>query len=108
MATARENLSRIYQSFHGLRPTKMIKVRLPYREIPEDMVLIGQLVALEYQVVGTSERKGTLYRHEFGDTGGKKRVKAPVLLATDKSRRMFYILPTSSRHPFFSGRGIVG
>lgn len=106
--TTRGTLSHIYQSFHGLRPSKLIKLSLPYRKIPEDLVLIGQLIALEYEVIGTSERKGTLFRHEFGDIGGKKRVKAPVYLATDKSRKMFYILPTSSRHPFFSGRGIIG
>ena len=101
-------LNKIYKSFHGQDAQELLTVEIPYREIPKNLVTIGVVTAIEYTPVGSSNRKGEVYRHEFGDTGGRKRVKAPVFYCTDKSKKMFYLIPSKKRHPYFSSRGVIG
>lgn len=102
------HLNRIYEAFHGEPAQQLLTLEIPYRTIPKHLVTIGEVIAIEYRVVGASRREGENYRHEFGDTGGKQKVHAPVYLCTDHSQRMFYLIPSKGKYPYFSGRGVIG
>lgn len=100
--------SKIFEDFHGQPPRQTEKITLESDEIPETLILIGELVALEYKVV-SGDRAGQVYRHEMGDVG-KFKVKAPYYLTTDTSRHRFFLIPKNpkAKYPLFNERGIVG
>ena len=103
-----QKAARIFEDFHGKPPTQTEKITLESDEIPDTLILIGELIALEYKVV-SGDRTGQVYRHEMGDVG-KFKEKAPYYLCTDTSRRRFFLIPKNpkAKYPLFNERGIVG
>lgn len=100
-----------YKSFHGELPGEQKRVQVSSRTMPSVLVVLGRCVAVEYEVEddASSQRKGQVYRHKFGDTGGRM-VDSEVYLATDASGRNFYLVNAKpgGRYPQFGARGIVG
>jgi hypothetical protein len=103
-----EAAKRIYKSFHGVDPEEALRVQVTSRTIPETLIVIGKAVAVEYEVEGKtpSQRKGKVYRHEFGDTGNGM-VSSEVYLATDVTKKTFYLVNAKPGKLHFSNRGII-
>ena len=100
----------VFKEFHGVQPTQAVKVRVRSRTMPEVLVVLGRCVAVEYEADSEgSTRKGKVYRHEFGDTGGRK-VRTTIYLATDAGKRNFYLVNAEPerKYPVVNSRGIVG
>jgi hypothetical protein len=81
--------------FHGVPPRKLIKVPITSRQIPEVLVVLGELYALEYIPVtptGETTKKIVRFRHESGDIGGGIKVGRRPLLCTDPEGENLYII----------------
>src|SRR3990167_2856505 len=98
----------ISREFHGAHEPEIIEVTLPYDEIPKELIVIGRLVALEYEAC-LGQHAGKVFRHEIGDTGGRK-VDTECYLCADVSRKGFWIIPANpgGKFPYFGERGIIG
>jgi len=93
----------LYQSFHGVAPTRTRKVSLPRPK--GSLTVIGRLEQLEYTPYPPSRRAGKRFYHRLGDTGDRMLPNRPVL-ASDSAGNL-YIIPDKAR-PTFGSRGIVG
>jgi hypothetical protein len=71
------------------------------------MVAIGRAVRIEYEPYGASRHKNIRFYHDFGDTGEKMLNVRPIL-ATDAKGKDLFLIPQSSKYPYFSDRGIIG
>ena len=101
----RRNPSSLYESFHGNPPARVRRVSV---NMPKRLVKIGRLLEVVYRPEAPSRRKGTAYRHEFGDDG---RIVLPSnsILATNQSGTELYIIRDKpSKYPHFSSRGVIG
>lgn len=98
------NAEHRYQAFHGVAPHKRSTVDVG--EIPQVWWKIGDLDggAIEYVPPKYSERAPDIYRHEFGDTGARKRRSRAKLLVSGDGKWLL-IPPADFRT---GGRGIVG
>ena len=97
----------ISREVHGTEPEET-QITLDTRQIPDVLIAIGKVVAVEYEPIGTSGRKGDVYRHEWGDTGQRK-VESLHYFCTDTTRRRFYLIKgKDSSYPVFNERGVVG
>ena len=106
-ATSLEKATDLYREFHGGEP-EISKLTLESRTIPDKLVVIGRLIAVEYEPTGGSSRKGDVYRHEWGDTG-KRKVDTLHYFCTDESGREFYLIKGKPQsYPIFNERGVVG
>lgn len=94
----------LYEDFHGVPPARVRKMRLPVPKKGARLIKIGRLLELTYLPEEPSQRVGTAFRHEFGDTGSVVLPDKPIL-ATDGEH--FYIIPDKSK-AYFEERGIVG
>tara|TARA_Y100000310_G_scaffold100834_1_gene98725 strand:+ start:1186 stop:1536 length:351 start_codon:yes stop_codon:yes gene_type:complete len=103
-----EEAKDIYRDFHKSEP-EVIKLTIDSRTIPEPLIVIGKVVAVEYEPVGGSGRKGQTYRHDWGDTGSRK-LDTLHYFCTDTTRRAFYLIKGNidQKHPIFNERGVVG
>jgi hypothetical protein len=102
-----EEAKDIYREFHNSEP-EVIKLSIDSRTIPEPLIVIGKVIAVEYEPVGDSEREGQTYRHDWGDTGSRK-VDTLHYFCTDTTRRAFYLIKGKpSAYPVFNERGVVG
>jgi hypothetical protein len=102
-----EKAKEIYQEFHGGEP-EVTELSIDSRTIPDTLIVIGKLIAVEYEPTGGSNRKGEVYRHEWGDTGGRK-VDTLTYFCTDTTRHEFYLIKGKPQsYPVFNERGVVG
>ena len=84
------------QQFHGLPPTKTVRISIKSREIPPVLVVLGRLHAIEYvpeTPTGQTTKKRVVFRHEAGDFGTFK-AGEPPLLCTDPEGENLYIIKT--------------
>jgi len=100
-----------YREFHGTEP-EAIHVSLESLTIPDTLVIIGEVEAIEYRIASSHSKygkHGEVFRHEWGDTG-HRRVKDIYYFCTDESRRRFYLIPANpqSGYPVLTRRGVVG
>ena len=106
-AQSLEAAKQIYREFHGGEP-EISELSMDSRTIPNPLIVIGRLTAVEYEPIGGSKRKGDIYRHEWGDTGSRK-LDTLTYLCTDESRRKFFLIEGKDQsYPVFNSRGIVG
>ena len=98
----------IYREFHHSEP-EVIEMVVKSRTIPTPLIVIGKVIAVEYEPVGDSQREGETYRHDWGDTGGRK-LETLHYFCTDTTRRGFYLIKgdIDQEHPIFNERGVVG
>ena len=102
-----ETAKDIYREFHNSEP-EVVNLQIDSRTIPDKLIVIGKEIAVEYEPVGDSERQGQTYRHDWGDTGGRK-VDTLHYFCTDTTRRAFYLIKGKpSAYPVFNERGVVG
>ena len=102
-----EKAKEIYREFHGGEP-EVTQISLTSRTIPDTLIVIGKVIAVEYEPMGGSNRKGEVYRHEWGDTGGRK-VDTLHYFCTDTTRHEFYLIKGKPQsYPVFNERGVVG
>ena len=92
--------------FHGQDPTDAVTLSID-TTIPDELVVIGACVAVEYEPLG-GDKKGKLYRHEWGDTGSRKLSKRPYLCVDPNNRHRFFLVHSEGGFPVFTDRGIVG
>ena len=81
--------------FHGLPPERIVKLPIESRQIPDVLVVLGELYALEYIPItptGKSRKRVVRFRHEAGDVGGGIKVGQPPLLCTDPEGKNLYII----------------
>ena len=99
---------KIYREFHGGEP-EVTKIKVQSLDIPNTLIVIGKVIAVEYEPTGGSSRKGEVYRHEWGDTGTRK-LDTLHYFCTDTSRREFYLIKgeIEQSYPVFNERGVVG
>ncbi len=105
----------LYKKFHGADPTEAITLDVP--EIPRNMVIVGRLLAFEYEVVAdesnkggrNGKKRGQTYRHDVGDLGERK-VDTVLYLCSDPSGKNFFIVrgKGGSTYPRLANRGVIG
>ena len=79
-----------------------------FRVHVDELVVIGVAVAVEYEPLG-GDKKGKIFRHEWGDTGSRMLKKKPYLCVDPKNRKRFFLVhDEKGAYPHFSERGIVG
>lgn len=70
---------KLYERFHHKKPDKVQKLEF---EVPKELVRLGVITAIEYNVTPPSKFAEGTYRHEF---------KVPKLLAADKNGVLYVI-----------------
>ena len=91
--------------FHGMPPDTLVKVPIESRKIPEVLVVLGELVALEYRPItptGKTTKKKVVYRHEMGDIGGGVKIGEPPLLCSDPEGKNLYIIKRKGTQLFIA------
>jgi len=102
---SKRNPESLYESFHGVSPTRKTKVY--YEPPPSELIAIGELKQLNYQP-RVGKRNRTEYYHRGGDLGDKT-IKVNAVLATDKEGKYLYIVKRNKgKYPIFTERGILG
>ena len=103
-----EEAKDVYQGFHHGEP-EITQIKVESLTIPDTLIVIGKVVAIEYEPTGGSSRKGEVYRHEWGDTG-KRKLDTLHYFCTDTTRREFYLIKgkIEQSYPVFNERGVVG
>lgn len=106
-ATGKKNPVSLYESFHGVAPSKKTKV---YYEPPAgELIQIGELTQINYRPRKPSLRNSNEFFHKSGDTG-EKMLPTNLILATDKDGKNLYLVRKNkdSKYPVFTDRGIIG
>lgn len=105
-ATARKPaetaLARPYRAFHGVKPRRTRTLNV---DLPEGWWLLGDLQggAIEYVPPPNSQHRSTVFRHSFGDLGGRRQRSTAKLYVSPDGKAMMI------RGNFdVGGRGIVG
>lgn len=100
---ALKQAKRRYEDFHGVPPAKVRNVPI---SLPSTWFLQGDLTndtSISYAPPDNSERRNTVFSHDFGDLGGRKQ-KSKSKLYVDPTGK--YMLILGNFH--VNGRGIVG
>jgi len=101
------NTSGLYESFHGVPPSKQTKVY--YEPPPKRLIQIGELTQINYNPRNPSKKHGTEFYHKSGDDG-KTILPNNLILATDEEGKNLYLVRKNkdTKRPYFSDRGIIG
>lgn len=98
------NPTNLYKSFHGNNP-KITKISYNPPKEGEHLISIGLVENLVYKPFGSSQRKGTLYTHQFGDDGEKMHPGRMILACSEDGERFYLIKANSKAH--MTDRGII-
>ncbi len=106
--TKRERARAAARIFHGTHQGTVVKLNPDERRLPEYMVLVGEVNAIEYIPPENSARGGAVWRHEATDLGGGKRSKNRPLLVADPDTGLVAVVKHNSALRFDPERGLVG
>ena len=94
-----------YQKFHGNPPQRRRKMNIRMPKKGKPLWVLGRVPEIRYEPYGSSQHKGTTFRHKFGDTGSRVLPHKP-LLVTDGVDIWFAHEKGSTLH--VNERGIIG